>query len=342
VEDVSAETVLVEVCGVQGRVLARERVVLDAGRRAFTIGRSVNADVTIDDDYAAPVHASIEVTPEGRILVSDLGSRNGVVVADKRHQGVSGLELADGMFKIGHTRLRVRTARESLAPEKPDQIEAASLLRNPALVAAAAALICAAQLAYSKWLEAPRDLAAEIVKDLIFAGLLGGAWIMFWALLSRITQWVWRWSVHAAILLCVVAAAFAVEGILEFAAFLVGLPQSASRAAGVGLIAVAWALYLHLTQATSMSARSAVLTAVLVPALLGGTVLWIVQRELARDVDYIGAKLRIYPPELRLRSSAPVEAFFQGDAAGLRGRADQKRAELPAFDGTPDSKLDEQ
>jgi hypothetical protein len=342
VEDVSAETVLVEVCGVQGRVLARERVVLDAARRAFTVGRSVNADVTIDDDYAAPVHASIEVTPEGRILVSDLGSRNGIVVADKRRQGASGVELADGMFKIGHTRLRVRTARESLAPEKPDQIEAASLLRNPALVAAAAALICAAQLAYSKWLEAPRDLAAEIVKDLIFALLVGGAWITFWALLSRITQWVWRWSVHAAILLCVVAAAFVVEGILEFAAFLVGFPQSASRAAGVGLIAVAWALYLHLTQATSMSARSAVLTAVLVPALLGGTVLWIVQRELARDVDYIGAKLRIYPPELRLRPGAPVEAFFQGDAAGLRARADQKRAELPAFDGTPDSKLDEQ
>jgi hypothetical protein len=236
----------------------------------------------------------------------------------------------------------VRTARESLAPEKPDQIEASSLLRNPAFVAAAAALICTAQLAYSKWLQAPRDLTAEIVKDLIFALLVGGAWITLWALLSRITQWVWRWSLHAAILLSVVAVAFAVDGILEFAAFLAGFPQWASRAVWVGFIAVACALYMHLSRATNMSTRTALLTALLVPAVFGGTVYWVVQRELARDVDYIGAKLRIYPPELRLRSGAPVETFFQRDAAGLRGRADQKRAELPAFDSAPDAKPDDQ
>jgi hypothetical protein len=170
VEDVSAETVLVEVCGVQGSVLARERVVLDAGRRAFTIGRSVNADVTIDDDYAAPVHASIEVTPEGRILVSDLGSRNGSSSRTSATRACPGSSSRTASSRSATRACAVRTARESLAPEKPDQIEAASLLRNPALVAAAAALICAAQLAYSKWLDAPRDLAAEIVKDLIFAG----------------------------------------------------------------------------------------------------------------------------------------------------------------------------
>lgn len=338
----TAETVLVEVCGVQGKVLARDRVVLDAGRRAFTIGRGVNADVTIDDDYAAPLHASITVTPEGRILVSDLGSRNGIVVSGKRHQGVAALELDDGMLKIGHTRLRVRTGNESLAPEKPDQIAPASLLRNPALLAAFAALACAGELAYSKWLDAPRDLAAELVKDLILALLAAGVWITFWAALSRMTQWVWRWSLHAAILLGVVAVFYAVDGVLEFLLFLIGAPPWTTRAVWVSGIAVASAFYLHLLGATSMSARTAAVIAVLVPALFGGTIYWIVQHEAARDVDYIASKPRLYPPALRLRAGGSVDDFFRGDAAGLRARADEKRIELPAFDGIADTKADEQ
>lgn len=339
-EDVTAESVLVEVCAVNGRVLVRQRVTLDAGRRAFTVGRSVNADVTIEDDYAAPVHASIEVTAEGRILASDLGSRNGIVVAGRRHQGAATIELPDGMVKVGHTRLRVRTARESLAPEKPDQIEPASILRNPAFVAVVGALACVTELAYLKWLDAPRDLAGEFASDLILAVLAAGVWISFWAVLTRMTQWVWRWSLHAAILFAVVAVFFALDGLVQVATFAVAAPQWSARAALVACIALASALYLHLTRATNMSARASVLVACLLPALFGGAVYWVVQRGFARDVDYIGTKLRIYPPELQLRPAGPVEAFFQREAAGLRDRADQKRTELPAFDSADEPKAE--
>lgn len=337
----STETVLVEICSVHGRVLARERVALTGDVHAFTIGRAAHADVTVDDAHVAALHASVEITPEGKVLVSDLGSVNGIVVSGRRHRGARNLELADGdTLKIGHTRLRVRTARETLAPEKPDQIEPASILRNPAFVAVVAGLACVAQLAYNDWLAAPRDLAADIVGTLVTAMLAAGAWVAFWALLSRIMQWEWRWLRHAAILFGVAAVVVALDGLLQLGWFAFSLPQWNARPVLVAAIGFGCALYLHLSHAANLSARSAALVACIVPALLGGTSYWVLQRTQMRDVNAIGARLRIYPPALRVRPADSMETFFR-DAAGLRIGADTKRAAMPSDEEAGEAKDDD-
>lgn len=337
----SAKTVLVEICSVHGRVLARERVTLARDAHAFTIGRSAHADVTVDDAYVAAIHASVEITPEGKVLVSDLGSVNGIVISGKRHHGARNLELANGdMLKIGHTRLRVRTAHETLAPEKPDQIEPASIVRNPAFIAVVGGLACVAQLAYSEWLAAPRDLAAEIVGALITAMLAASAWVAFWALLSRIVQWEWRWLRHAAILAGVVAVVIALDGLLQLGWFAFSLPQWNARPILIGAIGFGCALYLHLSHASNISPRSAALVACIVPALLGGTGYWVLERQQTRNVNNIGASLRIYPPAVRVRSAGSVEAFFR-DAAGLRSGADAKRAAMPSDEDAGEAKDDD-
>jgi hypothetical protein len=337
----SAATVLIEICSVHGRVLARERITLTPDTHAFTIGRSAHADVTVDDPYVAATHASVEITPEGKLLVSDLGSINGIVIAGKRHRGARNLELANGdMLKLGHTRLRVRTAHETLAPEKPDQIEPASIVRNPAFIAIVGGLACVAQLAYNEWLGAPRDLAGEIVGTLIAAMLVASAWVALWALLSRITQWEWRTLTHAAILLGVAAVFIALDGLLQLAWFAFSLPQWNTRELIVGAIGVGCALFLHLGQASNTSPRGAALVACIVPALLAGTRLWGLERQQTRDVNSIVTSLRIYPPALRLRSAAPVEAFFR-DTVELRTAADAKRAAMPEDDEAGEIKDDD-
>ena len=337
----SAATVLIEICSVHGRVLARERITLTPDTHTFTIGRSAQADVTVDDAYVAATHASVEITPEGKLLVSDLGSINGIVISGKRHRGARNLELANGdTLKIGHTRLRVRTAHETLAPEKPDQIEPASIARNPAFIALVGGLACVAQLAYNEWLGAPRDLAAEIVGALITVMLAASAWVAFWALLSRVTQWEWRPLRHAAILLGVAAVFIALDGLLQLAWFAFSLPQWSTRVVVVGAIGVGCALYLHLSHASNISPRSAALVACIVPALLAGTGLWVLERQQMRDVNSIVTSLRIYPPALRLRSAAPVEAFFR-DTAELRSGADAKRAAMREDDEAGEVKDDD-
>ena len=341
----SAETVLVEILDSHGRVQTRERVTLDGDRHSFTIGRSVHADITLDDAHAAALHASVEITPEGRILVSDLGSINGIFVAGKRHNssgnaGETGdaqrLEVTGGMLQIGRTHLRVRTAHESLAPEKPDYLRPASLLRDPAWIAGAGALVGGVQLAYSSWLGAPRDLAILIVTTLISGVLAVGAWVAFWALLSRVIQGEWRWLRHAAIILGIAAIFIAINGVLELGWFVFSLPQWSTRAAWIGAIAFGCALYLHLIHASNITARRAALVACIVPALSGGTGQWVQARYQMRDVNYIATSVRIYPPALRLRAAGTSVDYFR-DTMTLRDAADKTRKAMRADEDDDES-----
>jgi hypothetical protein len=336
----SAETILIEILGSHGRVQSRERITLSREQRTFTIGRSVQADVTLDDAHAAAMHATVEITPEGRILVSDLGSINGVGVSGKRQGDAKNLEVTDGALLIGRTRLRIRTAHETLAPEKPDPLRPASILRDPAWIAGAGALVGGLQLAYTSWLGAPRDLATVIVTTLISGVLAAGAWVAFWALLSRVMQNEWRWLRHAAIFLGVAAIFVAIDGLLELGWFIFSLPQWSTRPAWVGAVAFGCALYLHLIHASSITVRRAALVACIVPALSGGAGQWLQARYQLRDVNHIASSVRIYPPSLRLRAAGTSEDYFRSTAA-LRDAADKTRKAMRVDDEDDESSDDE-
>ena len=160
---VNTRTVLVDVLDAQGRVLLRERVALAEGRSTITVGRSVTADVTLDDDYVAELHATLDIAPNGQILANDLGTLNGIIVAGARRRGAQALLLPDGRLQLGRTSLRVRTDGASTGPEKRDATEPMMPERPWVLVAGVAALIGAGQLIHSSWIGAPRDLLGSIV-----------------------------------------------------------------------------------------------------------------------------------------------------------------------------------
>ena len=330
---------LIEALDGHGRVQWRERLALDGTRRRFTIGRALDADITLDDPYAAALHAAIEISPEGRVLVCDLDSANGVVVAGKRHHGTSGVEAADGMLQVGRTKLRVRTSHERLAPEKPDPLHTTSVLRDPAWAAGIGAAAGAAQLVYSNWFDAPHDLASNVVTSLISASIAAGMWVAFWALLSRVIVGQGRWLVHAAIFLGVAVVSFFVDGLLDLAWFAFSLPKWPALTVWAGGAALACALYLHLTNATNLSARRAALIACLFPALSLGVAYWAQDRMQTRNVNYIVSDLRIYPPALRLRDASAVDSLFER-ASQLRAAADAKR-DATAEDADEGEAIDE-
>lgn len=318
------DVVLVDILDSHGRVHLRERIALNEARRSFTIGRAVDAEVTLDDAHAAARHAMVELTPEGRLLVSDLDTVNGIVVAGKRQRGARNLEIPDGLLQVGRTRLRLRTSHESITPEQPDQLRPASILHDPAWLAGIGAVAGLAQLFYTTWLGVPRDLLSVLVTTLITAVSATGVWVAFWSLLSRMLRGEWRWLRHAAIFLGVAALFFAVNGVLELGWFVFSLTQWSTRAAWVGAIALGCALYLHLIHASNITPRRAAMVACIVPALSGGAGQWVQDRQHMRDVNHIGTTLRIYPPALRLSGAGSVEDFFQR-AAALREAADKKR-----------------
>jgi hypothetical protein len=337
VEALSAETILVESLDSRGRVQWRERFALDAARRTLTVGRSIHADVTVDDPYAAPLHASLEIAPDGRVLANDLGSVNGLVVCGKRYRNAGAVALADHVLQVGRTRLRIRTGQELLEPERPDDLRPTSLLRHPGWLAGAAALAGVAQLIYAKWLVAPRDLAEGIATSLGTAILVVCAWVAVWALLSRVMQGEWRWHRHAAICLGAAVTLVAAIGLVDLGWFVFALPAWNSRSLWIGALALGCALYLHLINASSLRARRAALIACAVPLLLALGSQWLQDRNRVRDVNHISARMRIYPPSLRLRASEPVEDYFK-NAASLRVLADKRLIDALARDPVYDDK----
>ena len=331
----SAETILVEIIDGHGRVQACQRLQLTEISRKLTIGRSIHADVTLDDPYAAGLHAAIEVMPDGRVVVSDLGSVNGVVVAGKRCHGVRDLDLPDNALQVGRTRLRVRTTREALEPERPDQLRPASLLRHPAWIAGIAATACVLQTIYATWLGAPRDLVAAVVTALGLSVAVIAVWVSFWGLLSRVMQGEWRWARHTAIILSVAAAFTALTGAVELGWFAFALPPWSHRSAWLAAIALGCALFLHLTSASPLTRGRAAQIALLIPLLIAAGNQWLQERSQRRNVNYIGEAVRIYPPILRLRASITVGDYFRNSAA-LRQAADSKLASALANEAADD------
>jgi hypothetical protein len=327
----SVGRVVVEALDGYGRVQWRERLALEEGRRSFTIGRSVDADVTLDDPHAAPLHAAVEITDDGRVLASDLGSVNGLIVCGKRWCNTRGLELADNTLQIGRTRLRVRTAHERLGPERPDRLALSPLARAPGWIAAAAGVACASQVVYATWLSAPRDFAMSVVSLLAVVLAVAAGWVGLWGLLSRVMQGEWRWLRHSAVCLGVSAAFVAVGALLELGGFVLGLPPSSNSDIWLGAAALACALYLHLRHAATLAASRAALVACGIPALLAAGTHWFEARDRVRDVNHIGASRRIYPPALRLHASDKLEDYFNR-AAALRDLADRRLADALADD----------
>jgi hypothetical protein len=328
-EAVTADAVVVEVLDSHGRVHTRERLSLAADRRSFTVGRSTAADVMLDDAYVAALHVAIEVTPEGLLRATDLGSVNGIVIKAKRHRHAQGLELPDGLLQVGRTHLRVRTPREALAAEKPDHGTDDS---RAGRIAYSGALACIFFIGYFSWLSAPWDPATVMAIAVMTALPGAGMWIALWALLSRVTTGEWRWMTHAAILFGVFAAVLALSWVLDLAWFSFDLPQWPWRDALLLAVTAALVLFWHLTQGSTMTRRTAVLVAVLLPAVAIGATTWTNLRNQNRNVNFIGAHVKLYPPALRVREGGTLDAYFTASAR-LKDAADRRRKAMPGEEG---------
>ncbi|MBO0820306.1 MAG: FHA domain-containing protein, partial [Nocardiopsaceae bacterium] len=77
-------------------------VALQPGR--YTIGRSTDSHVPLTDNDVSRRHAIIEVTPDGRALVSDAGSRNGTYVNGVRADTATVL-TDDSVIRVGDDKL---------------------------------------------------------------------------------------------------------------------------------------------------------------------------------------------------------------------------------------------
>ncbi|MFG3011390.1 FHA domain-containing protein [Streptomyces cinerochromogenes] len=81
---------------------------LHGGR--ITVGRSVDADVPLDDPDVSRLHCAVTVGPDGRVSVTDLGSTNGTTLDGVRVTDRPVRVPSGGLLRIGESALRVTPA----------------------------------------------------------------------------------------------------------------------------------------------------------------------------------------------------------------------------------------
>jgi hypothetical protein len=269
--------------------------------------------------------------------VSDLGTRNGTEAGGLRLRGESGPLAPGGLVRVGRTRLRVRTAAETLAPEQPDGRRAAWITpaaERRALAAVFAATVGVTVLETWTVTPQPRELATALVTAILVSQALAILWIALWALASRVAFGESRWARHALVAFAAYAGLSVTLLVLQIVNGGLGLHLPPALGMVVTAAACSAALAAHLVNATPRRRRVAAAIGVAIPAVILVATLWVQARQEARSPDHVADRDHVLPPALLLRPAVPLERFT-AELAALPARADAHRAFVEREDPAP-------
>jgi hypothetical protein len=313
-------TALIEVLDAHGRIHTRFR--LSSMLCSCTIGRSVVCDIVVDDPFAAAEHTMLALLDDGRVTVTDLGSRNGTRVDGERINPDAPTIINEGTLIVGRSHVRVRTALMALAPERLFRRDI--LQRHRTVLAALGLTSCAAFVAFNQWIAFPEPFGPRIFTAVI--GALGAIalWISVWGLITRVSHGAWTLRTHIAIAANLVALCLWSDWLLSVAAFATQWRWLENVTVMIVIPALLGGLYLHLRKATQLSVRAAAIVSGAVPLVLGGAIAWIGQQATANDVNRIALGLPVYPPQVRVVAGADLNDYL-GRAESLKRDANKKR-----------------
>jgi hypothetical protein len=312
------EVIWVEVLSRHKGVQSRQR----CEGRGVRIGRAYTNDVILDDPYVAPEHVHIVRGEDGRLIVEDLGTANGLFAAHGKRR-LDRLALDDdAIFRIGHSFIRVRQTEHRVAPERVFGREGQAL----ASIGALAALVLGIAGA-SVWLtDFTEPNAATYVLPLLGGSVLIVLWAALWSFAARIFAGHGNFERNLIIALAGVLGLEAVGAAGVVGAF--GFSWSALQShTYVGYFAVlAGMSFAHLREINP--GRQAIAGAVMAMLLVAAVVV----QSLVDSEDHRGGAngfdRTLLPPALRLAPVASESSFFS-TVEKLRSEIDADRSQAP-------------
>jgi len=291
----------IETLARNGEVLQRQRV----NTLPIRMGRAYDNDFIVDDDYAAPHHALVDAGPDGKLLLRDLGTRNGIVHNKRRVK-----ELAmggDTVVRMGHTTLRIRPASHPVPPELRDRTMHGWEGVVPGLAGILLTALCALLAA---WLTDRNNLELQRYVQWPAAAIgVGLVWSGLWSFGNRLFGRRARLGRHYFIFGCGLATLLCVRLLATVVAYAWSLEWITGYASHAAVVTLAGMIYFHLATVTPQLRRRlrivcAVLAVIVSILVLAGNQQ---QHGLMADELYMPVLL---PPELRASPDAPVAEYI--------------------------------
>ena len=316
----------IETLARNGDVLHRQRV--DALPIRF--GRGYDNDFIVDDAHCAARHAIVEAGEDGRLLLRDLGSRNGVIHQGKR---TTGLALdGDTVVRLGHTSLRVRAADFPVAAEQLDRTMHGWEGGMPGLVGM---FLIGLVALLTVWLNDTQ--AFQLIRYLQALAYGFGAslvWGGAWACANRLFGRHARLGRHLFIVGCALAAITAFKIVSSLLAFAFSLESITRYGSHVAILLVAGMLYFHLSTVRPQRARRFALPCLILALLGSGLSLISNEQRSGRLSDELYMSV-LLPPSARVARTHSVDEFM-GKVSSMKGKLDAERVKNVKDDGSAD------
>ena len=305
----------IETLARNGDVLHRHRV----DQLPIRIGRGYDNDYILDDAYAAPRHALVAAGDDGALLLTDLGTRNGINHAGKRTGRL--VLTRNTVVRLGHTTLRIRAADFPVPGELVDRTMHGWEGGAPGL---AGALLVAAVALFTMWLADTQAFRPFRYLLALAYGLGAGLlWSALWAFGNRLFGRHARLGRHLFVFGCGIAALMLFRLASSAVGYAYSIEVFTRYGSHVAILLVAGMVYFHLTTVKpEPRKRYAIVCAAL--AMLGsGLVLISNEQRNGRLADELYMSV-LLPPEMRATGDDSVDAFL-ADVAAMKAELDRER-----------------
>lgn len=316
------QPVFVELLTPDGEVTHR----IKCNQLPIRIGRAYDNDIILDDPHTAAHHAHIELNQLDELVINDLGSRNGIAQDNLRNN----FFVIDGnaTYRLGHTRLRVRTTSHVVAEEISDSTNHRWEGWRSALLGAVLLVVIGL---LSTWLaDLQQGTLSKYLLEIVSVVGFAVGWAGVWALFSRLFNGHARFGRH----LLIVSSGLTILELWEFLsgaiAYAFSIETLATFTSPPTIVICAFVLYFHLLTAGNKRPQRLkyYLTGL---AILG---IGITMAKQYQTSNHLADELylsNLYPPTLRISGDKTLDAFT-ANINSLKAKVDNERKENPEKD----------
>jgi hypothetical protein len=314
----------IETLARNGDVLHRHQV----DTLPIRLGRGYDNDFILDDAFAAPRHALIEAGEDGKVVLRDLGSKNGVIHRGKRHGALP--LTGDTVFRIGHTTLRVRAADFAVAPELVDRTRHGWEGAWPGLVGI---LLIGMVALFTVWINDTQSFQlVRYLQALAYGVGAGLVWGGAWAFANRLFGRHARLGRHLFIFGCGVTALTVYKLLSSGVGYAFSLEALTRYSSHTAIAIAAGMVFYHLSTVKPHNTRRFAVACLMLALLASGLKLLSNEQRTGTLADdpYMSVVLQ---PSMRVSPDHSVDEFM-GDVTALKARLDQERTKKVKDEGS--------